>query len=319
MKAKSDIKNRVAELKNAENRKSKQQYCLINGSIKNAFVTNYFRMKKISFIAILIMVVLFACNKSDELENNNEKLNVSDFEYIGKLHNQGLELSLEELRNMDSNLKSSKLSNKESLIELQKDISIKFVNEQNYSDELKTIAVSQIQDGINDYNSFDLKLKSTQNNTLPDSLMSKISIDAQNQLYNLFEIMNDYDMNRSSLKSRISIIEEKAIQTLSTEEQFLILSTSSIAKNTLDYWSANYEEWLELNNKGLKSLKSDINWKAAGKADVGGAALAGLSLAVSGTGAAMAATGPAGWAGIGLVVAGRGLQASAARMIWDLW
>ncbi len=74
-----------------------------------------------------------------------------------------------------------------------------------------------------------------------------------------------------------------------------------------------------INSTSSKLNASDINRKAAGNADVGGAALAGLSLAVSGTGAAMAATGPAGWAGIGLVVAGRGLQASAARMIWDLW
>ncbi|NOU61061.1 hypothetical protein [Marinifilum caeruleilacunae] len=275
-------------------------------------------MKKFIYSLISIAIIgitIISCNKSDELEFKNEKLKVSDFEYIGKLHNQGLELSLEELKSMDFNLKGSKLSKKESLIELQKNISIKFVNEQIGSDELKAIAISQIQDGINDYNSFDLKLKSTQNNFIPDSLLSKISVDAKNQLHNLFDIMNDSDMNLSSLKSRISAIEEKAIQTLNTEEQFLILSTSSVAKSTLDYWSANYKEWLKLNDQSLKSL----DWKAAGQADVGGAALAGLGLAVSGTGAAMAAAGPAGWAGIGLVVVGRGLQASAARMILGLW
>lgn len=54
-------------------------------------------------------------------------------------------------------------------------------------------------------------------------------------------------------------------------------------------------------------------------ADVGGAALAGLSLVVSGTGAAMLAGGSAGLARIGMVVVGRGLQASAARILWDLF
>ncbi|MCT4601859.1 MAG: hypothetical protein N4A59_02990 [Marinifilum sp.] len=273
-------------------------------------------MKKFIFSLLSIVIIgitIFSCNKTNDPEYITEKLNVSDFEYIGKMHNEGLAYSLIELQKNKSNLKSTGLYNKSSLIELQKDITINFVNKQSGSSQLKEIAIAQVKRRMNDYSHSDQELKSSRENFVPDSLMSKLSIDAKNQLLKIFEIMDDSDMDLSSLKSRVSAIEQYAIESLNVEEQFLILSTSSVAKYTLDYWSVNYEEWLKLNNEGLKNTKGIFDWKAAGKADVNGAATSALTLAVSGTGA-----GPAGWAGIELTVVGSGLISSACRMIWNV-
>lgn len=208
---------------------------------------------------------------------------------------------------------------KHNLIEIQRNISLDFVAAQSFEKPIIELAKKEIALGVNDFLLFESNTRIHQKHTILDSLMLGISVEAQHKLDAIFEIMEDSDKNLSSLKSRINLIEE-SIQILNIDEQFIILSTASIAKHTLSYWSENYEDWIILmNNSGNSSRLQDIDWKAAGKADVGGAALAGLGLVASGTGAAMAATGPAGWAGIGLVVAGRGMQSSAFRMLLDLW
>lgn len=284
-------------------------------------------MKKVNFITILVIIVLSACNKMEITSSlqKNYKLSIADFDYVGQLHNKGLDYSLKKIK-IKTNSTNSGYLKRNKLIELQQKITSDYIKEQKTSNTIKIEALSEIKAGIKDFSVFSSEQKSSFNKflkgkILPDTLFNKLSDNAQFLLLKIFKIAVDSDTNLNSLINRIDNIQQKAVNTLPINEQFFILSTASIEKYSLEYWKKNYNKWKlsSYTSKG-KSAKNidDINWKAAGMADVGGAAMAALSLAVSGTGAAMAATGPAGWSGIGLVVVGRGLQASAARMLWDL-
>jgi|GEM_PF-3001290 len=280
-------------------------------------------MKKLFLIIPVLCLLVYSCSSSIELDELSSKnLKISDFEYVGELHNQGLANSYSEIKGLvNSGHKISK-ENKQKLLQVQKEITMNFVSEQDFEQDIIVVTKQQIEIGADDFVMFNQSVSRTsQSNIIPDSLLLGISDEAQDMIFRIFEIMEDEDLDTASLNSRIHSIEQEAISSLEIDEQFVVLSTSSVAKHTLVYWNENHEDWLNLldGDANGRTADSDINWKAAGKADVGGAALAGLSLAVSGTGAAMAATGPAGWAGIGLVVVGRGLQASAVRMLWDLW
>ena len=243
-------------------------------------------------------------------------------DHVGELHNQGLVHSFNEIKNLIEDGQKVSRGDKQSIIQIQKENSQKFVSNQNFDQNVIEISINQIEIGVEDFLIFkQSNARTSQSSIIPDSLLTGISIEARDMLFRIFEIMKDMDTDTASLNTKIANIEQEAISTLEIDEQFLILSTSSVARHTLAYWNKNYEEWLSLLSIDDKSRisGSGTSWKAAGYADVGGAALAGLSLAVSGTGAAMVAGGPAGWAGIGLVVAGRGIQSSAARILLGFW
>lgn len=280
-------------------------------------------MKKL-FLSFISTLFLLSCSFTNEPEDLNikETLRISDLDYVGKLHNQGLVHSFNEIKNLIEDGQRVSRGDKQSLIQIQKEISQEFVSNQKFDQNVIEISINQIEIGVGDFLIFNPnKARTSQSSSIPDSLLSEISVQGREMLFRIFEIMEDTDTDIESVTTKISNIEQKAISTLEINEQFMILSTASVAKHTLAYWNENYEEWLNLLGNSSKSRinGSGIDWKAAGYADVGGAALAGLGLAVSGTGAGMAAAGPAGWAGIGLVVAGRGLQASATRILLGFW
>jgi hypothetical protein len=256
-------------------------------------------MKKVNFITILVIIVLSACNKMEITSSlqKNYKLSIADFDYVGQLHNKGLDYSLKKIK-IKTNSTNSGYLKRNKLIELQQKITSDYIKEQKTSNTIKIEALSEIKAGIKDFSVFSSEQKSSFNKflkgkILPDTLFNKLSDNAQFLLLKIFKIAVDSDTNLNSLINRIDNIQQKAVNTLPINEQFFILSTASIEKYSLEYWKKNYNKWKlsSYTSKG-KSAKNidDINWKAAGMADVGGAAMAALSLAVSGTGAAMAAT-----------------------------
>ncbi len=114
-----------------------------------------------------------------------------------------------------------------------------------------------------------------------DALLS----DLQKQFLNEIQIaIDDQTMDLSATLNVLTKIEKKSIQKCSHEDQYLILSTLSIAKNSLQYWHDNYNDWTyaledlyNLSHQKIQ-LRRWFSWKAVAKNDIAygaGGALAG--------------------------------------------
>ncbi|WP_435414130.1 hypothetical protein [Polaribacter aestuariivivens] len=129
--------------------------------------------------------------------------------------------------------------------------------------------------------------------------------------------------------NKIKFIEEKIISECNEDEKFLLLTSTSIARNSLEYWSTNLEKWVNELNENSTSAKSvsfktfskssdDWGWftdtlKSMGKSDVVGGVMRGvIGSAAAGVGAL-----PGAVAGACYSSAGRGIVALTEK--WGLW
>jgi len=104
-----------------------------------------------------------------------------------------------------------------------------------------------------------------------DALLS----DLQKQFLNEIQIViDDQTMDLTATLNELIKIEEISKQKISYEDQYLILSTLSIAKNSLQYWHDNYndrtyalEDLYNLSHQKIQ-LRRWFSWKAVAKNDI---------------------------------------------------
>ena len=160
------------------------------------------------------------------------------------------------------------------------------------------------------------------NNMLPNNLPgSLISIEAKSYLQDLFTLLNQ-DIDLSSFQEGIqNILIEVNSNITNNNEKYILLTSLSIAKHSMNYWNKNFTNWQNLNPSN--SDPEAFSWSTFGKADVMGATGFAVTMTVNGTYAAMAAGGPAGWVGAGLATVGAGAAASCVYGIYgsliDWW
>lgn len=283
-------------------------------------------MKKfIKFIIpiFIITLIIYSCNK----ENETLETQTINYEKIGKEHNLGLEFIFNELKNKKISV-DNKGDNFENLMIETKKSSVSFVENLELTRNLnykKTINIFNEYDKLADKD-IKYRRKGTQSNNNPIIEMknqvdlSELQIKFFGQLDNAISDL-DIDLGLDLTIERIKEMEKNIKLECPEEAQFLLLSSTSIAKNSLEYWNNNLEKWMNLLNENSKnktfsktvtfSKFSDWGWfsdtlKSMGKSDVVGG--------VIGTFVA----GPVGTvAGACYSSAGRGIVALADK--WGLW
>lgn len=175
------------------------------------------------------------------------------------------------------------------------------------------------------------KLKSTGTDNLTSSIGSEIELSSlQVSFFNqLDEIMSNLEIGLQPTIEKIKKLESDIINQCPTEETAVLLSATSIARYSLEYWTINYEKWLvelggadtiTMNVSRLKSASESGDWdwfcdtlEDMGKSDVvGGAVGAGVGALAGGVGAA-----PGAVAGACYSSAGRGIVAL--LDYWEIW
>lgn len=278
-------------------------------------------MKKLilSISSLVLLITIITCKKElNTSESSPQLITVESFKFVGEEHNNGLDYVYNKIKllKLDTIQKSS--LNKEDMMLYIKKFSVEFVDLKSNNGLVNSEAIKRI-DFIHKFQR-DYHFKSSPNDLIliADSLRDKFSP-------NLISLLDDLKIvltsDSTSLTERITLIENiesgKLINELSDMERMIILSSSSVAKSSLTYWSENYDKWSHLLDNNMKSWWPNL--KEIGLSDAAGAVIGATHLALSGTGALMVAGGPGGWVGIGMVVAGCGLEASAVSAFLSLF
>ena len=105
-----------------------------------------------------------------------------------------------------------------------------------------------------------------------DALLS----DLQKQFLREIQIaIDEQSMDLYATLNELNKIEQKSRQNCSHQDQYLILSAISIAKNSLQYWHDNYDDWTyiledlyKLSHQKIQLRKGWFSWKEVAKNDI---------------------------------------------------
>lgn len=273
-------------------RVSKIKCLLTNESLKNTFVTNFIIMKKISFIAILIMATLFACNKEEITSpqpNSNESLE-SYFKIAGEEHNKGLDYVYQQLRAAkESNQLNVKSRN--NVFELVKKSTVDFI-QNNQTELFENNQTKGIKYANLEFNRIEQKYqnntKGSFDNLWAQEITDSLTLKQKELLTVLNEAIKDESLDLDATLEVFEDIRERATTECSEVEYVIILAAIEVGTNSLIYWNSNFEKWKELLEAGQN--KASWNWKRTGAADAAGAVTTAI-----GIGGTAIITGPPGW------------------------
>ena len=301
------------------------------------------KIKSIIYLVFSI-TVLFSCD-NDKIENEvstdfkgltkTEIVELSN--KIGQQHNEGLKYIHSILKNRNNNLLKSSTIQKTTVQNLEyetlKSETISFVESDEDYIGLETEKQMIISEELQSDLDASYMLTDYENLILKETNEISLTVNSYDQLVNSYiiqveNIMKSDDANLLSNISQINQIEQNAINNINDSETLLkILSTCSVAKNSLEYWNANISEWYALNGESTlnkttisyKGLGFWPDWKKVAFGDAAGAVIGASRLFIGGPGVALAATGPSGWTAIGLVVGAHGIMGSASAFVAHYW
>ena len=286
------------------------------------FYKKYNMKKIVKLILPMFMVglIIYSCTKENEIND----IQTIDYEKIGKEHNLGLDFIFNELKNKKISI-DSKGNNFENLMIETKKSSTSFVE---YSELTSNLNSKNIINIFNEYDKLAVKdikyrRKGTKSNSNPIiEMKDQVELTAfQIKFFDqLDNVISNLDLGLDLTIEKINEIEKNILLECPKGEQFLLLSSTSIAKNSLTYWNNNLEKWLNLLNEDPKNKtfsktvtfsKNDWGWfsdtlKSMGKSDVVGGV---IGLCVAGP--------PGAVAGACYSSAGRGVVALFDA--WGLW
>tara|TARA_B110001452_G_C15181996_1_gene410547 strand:- start:199 stop:1071 length:873 start_codon:yes stop_codon:yes gene_type:complete len=288
--------------------------------------------KAVKFILpfFIIALITYSCSKENEIG----EVQTIDYEKIGKEHNLGLEFIFNELKSKKISI-NPKGNNYENFIKETKKASISFIESSNITNHIDYENSSRIFASYDKLanKSINLKRKGVYSEIDPIDEM-KNQVELTTLQVKFFDELNqaisgiDLTAGLEVTINKIKLIEEKIISDCNEDEKFILLSSTSIARNSLKYWSTNLEKWInELNENATSgksanfktfSKSSDWGWftdtlKSMGKSDVvGGVMGAAIGSVAAGVGAL-----PGAVAGACYSSAGRGIVALTEK--WGLW
>lgn len=261
-------------------------------------------MKKFFVLAFFATLLISCSNKETKNAVPAEDISENNVaNQIGVQHNQCL-AQIYTILNHAPKTKSGAIAlSKAEVTDSIKRTTIKFV-EKNY--QLKPEEMAVVEETIN------LQL------ALKDTLLIRAIDNMTTTQISFFEeidlIMSDEDTNIQSLKNRLTIIKNRALESLEGVEANQIISAISVAENTLDYWFDNNTSWQHTIN-GSSCEDGRFDWKSLGKADVRGC----VTAAASGGAAWLLGCGPVGWKAWAAVCLSGAVMRSADNAIEQLW
>jgi|UPI000838590D hypothetical protein len=246
-----------------------------------------------------------------------------DYEQIGIEHNKGLDYIFEYLKEKKINKKSA-LRSTTNIFDLIEQATLSFAKT---SKILRNVNHKELPLTFQNFNRE--VLKSAGNNNLTYLINSKINLNPSQITFlnELDNVISNLEIGLELTIEKIKKIELDIISQCSVDEAKILLSATSVARYSLEYWTENYEKWIiELGGmeigamNELKSISSRGGWdwfcdtlKSMGKSDVvGGAIGAGVGALAGGVGAA-----PGAVAGACYSSAGRGIVALLDH--WEVW
>lgn len=264
-----------------------------------------FTMKIKILFAMLFALIFSSCAKENK-EVSEASNTMYDYDKIGILHNNGLDSIY---KNINKQIHDAKDQNKTiDIRETTKMVTINYINSCKTPPLFEAKAVKNINEL---YSNRESSLKST----IVDAngfealysveILQSLTSMQKKILDDLNVVLSDTVENEAILQSRIQSLEKVANMLLSSEDQFIILSATAVAKHTIEYWFANTDRWAQL---GVMSLPQQsamrviqhaatprkFSWKKVAKGDVAGA----VRGAANWGGAAIFG-GPATWAAFG--------------------
>lgn len=267
----------------------------------------------IQLFSFLMLLSFSSCKKTNSEIALNKQLSPKDFAIAGIEHNKILESVYQALKAKNKNDRSGHRTSYASLddaLMISEQIIIDDVDSYNYSNESEQLAHLLID---NIYNNIPVM---SDGNLYNAQVASNLSSDQIQMIDELNVVMSDDDYSLASLQSRINNIESQVpALNLTEDQQSVVYSATSIAKYTLEYWNANFDNWVALNTNlgGRVNRSLGFSWKQVGKNDVAG----GIGGAVA-TGIARF-FGPVGWGVWGAGILGGAAGASAYDAIMQLW
>jgi hypothetical protein len=242
-------------------------------------------MKKLVFGLIATVVFGGLCygQKNDPSNPKNE------FDYVGKIHNEALE-----------KIMNSK-TEKELFVNNPKKYCINLLKN-NKIETAGFISAMEDKNVIDKLGKFDNNIPIVLEEQIPLWYENKyINENVKEYLIKLNLITEKYytDLNYVTFKKDIILLEEKAYS-LNNNDKVIILSTASLTRFTVSYWSNNASSLNRYTGTG----------RGLGLADIGGAVAGAVRTYV-----ACFFTGPVGWGAWAGAVIGTGLGASAMYVI----
>ncbi len=198
---------------------------------------NKTRLKKTIFVsASLILLVLAGlffteCGKDDK--SMNPKLDI--YKQIGEEHNKGLDFVLQNLE--AGALSRNNIQKSENVVAIYaeaENLAYEFLNSASgLSEENKEYAVSAMQS---------LNI-TTQTNTKNENLQH-LSDTQQKYIQKLHAIVNKEKLDLTKSLKKIKALEEDILQECQDSDQYILLSATSIARHSMQYWHDNYKTWI---------------------------------------------------------------------------
>ncbi len=258
-------------------------------------------MKKSLFITtatIIFLVIVFqSCEKQEMIDIPNSE----DFNYVGEVHNLGLQQSFE-------NLKTLAFKNKSSVVDIiqqqDSDVITKFLT-QNIDSVLLSLAIEQknlMKDEL--IRRIDNEM-STNGIVLLDSVIENTNMSREQRIIftDIADINRDMNLTCNSKIEQYNLLYNKAEGLISdVTELSVVYAVINMTVASSSYWHEHYDDWRILFESNNKTPLGNV----AG-ADVAGAICGGLGGAV------------VGGVGAGPGALGGGLLGSLASCINELW
>ena len=230
---------------------------------------------------VAIVAIVVSCQKESAPK---EPTNI--YEQIGKLHNEGLDYVLQEVKKQPVTKGGIRTINNAFIVNATAD----FMASRGYVSDAITKAGSNFPDS-----------------TAYNKVVSQLSEKQQGYLDELFKIFDNQKINAEEAIIRIKALENRIKVNCSVDEQPVLLCGTAVARYTIDYWEEHAEEWLaeiggiealqmyKVATKAEKPEDDEFSWKQLGAADAGGAVTGagavyvGAAAAAAGSGGTLAA------------------------------
>lgn len=176
-------------------------------------------MKKIVLFTVASLIAfIFACEKDLQPLKSKQKVDVTKFNYIGKMHNEALKFVLENTTQLPTNKEIPEHVHRLVKEFLPRDYSIFENNRKQMSEEVELMITAQKKVDAFEY------IKTL-----------KISKELKHLLNQMMNTINQ-GMPLNSLQEELSKLENSGIQTLNDGELTILLSSTSVAKYSAKFW-----------------------------------------------------------------------------------
>jgi len=275
-------------------------------------------MKKLLIPAltlVLALILLIACG-----EATAEKAFINEYDYVGELHNEGLEYVFGELEK----LKEKNNLDEENAIKCVKESTIDYVK--SISSDIDENKCRAIMDHVYDDVVYSINFTKTISDTTIISDSTLYDSLSENQVILLQELKQI--MYNDELKLEDIVNFEKDVElSLNEDEREIIYAFTSVARHSYQYWSESIDEWYHLlsdeeitlgKSTGFWGYLGEVGWKDAIGCVDGAIAGAGLG-AIIGSIVPGPGTAAGALAGAGPGAVTGAIGASANKVLTDLY